>query len=186
MTLHQTDERQIAALIARGILESPLMFRGSMMVAIRITGTGISYRPQHREWVYRGASWLSTEMQQRCSGLVVTWLHPPSRTLDTESLHEQIVGVVLLGFIRESALWGVARILDQQAQRALREGGWDSSPAVQHGAELKHISIGKCTLQIESEPSLCDHVAICGVGIWGKYRGASPGVDVEGEKENAA
>jgi len=173
------DETQIAQAIAVGELTSPQEFANSWYFALRISGTGTAYRRALDEYVYRRPdNYLSPEFLARCNGLPVVILHPAKAMLDSKEFASRVIGAIVLPFVgREGVIdqdgnevWGIARVLDQDAARFMREHQLSTSPAVVFalGANTTiDLSDGKHLL-IEGKPALLDHLAICEHGVWDK------------------
>jgi hypothetical protein len=151
-------------------LPSPTTFCGSEFFLIRITGTGVRYRSQHSEFVYRSPD-LWKNLLPRCTSIPVVVGHPPSGQLDTKEFLGRIIGIVVHAFwTADQEVWGVMRCLDRAATIELitDQLGYDSSPAVVlDSAENIVIDLDGEKLLIEGEPKLIDHLAICRVGVWG-------------------
>ena len=79
MTEVVPSELAVAKMIAEGAMPSPSFHCGSMFVLLRISGTGVSYRAKHDQYVYRSPElWLSDQFAARCAGLPVLVGHPDS------------------------------------------------------------------------------------------------------------
>jgi 8-oxo-dGTP pyrophosphatase MutT (NUDIX family) len=175
------DELGIAKAIVTGDLVSPQQYDNVLLVAIRITGTGAAYRSGLDEYVWRDASiYLNDEFLQRCQGLIVIWEHPKGRMLNSKEFSSRTVGSVMLPFIRDDEVWGVAKIYDQETAESLANDKlWSTSPGVRlHTSISKKLDDGSHLL-IEGKPRLLDHIALIppgGAGVWDK--GLEPyGVD---------
>lgn len=185
------DELEIARKIASGDLASPQHYENLWLFAIRITGTGASYREKHKEYVLRDASrYLNDDFLERCQGLPVIVEHPPTEVLDTDEYRERNVGSVFLPFIRGDEVWSVVRIYDEPAARLLQEEQYSTSPAVVFRNPDKGQTVdvgGGEHLLIEGKPALLDHIAICSAGVWDKG-GPPTGIDVStlGTSQNMA
>jgi 8-oxo-dGTP pyrophosphatase MutT (NUDIX family) len=194
MGMHELD---VARAIASGQLASPQKFKNVWLFAIRITGTGASYRVALKEFVWRDpALYMTEEFCARCNGLPVIWEHPKKTgTLDSKEFSDRVVGGVMLPYLMQEKqeVWGIARIYDEAAAQEMIENDLSTSPAV----VLKDPGGGKSLslddgskLLIESDASLLDHVAICSLGVWDKG-GEPTGVRSDGvssmtEEEKAA
>ena len=176
------NETEAAAGIASGALPSPARFGNSVLVALRISGTGIATRPSIGEKVYRDPLiWLSEETRSRCAGLPVILDHPEGASLDTEEFANRSIGAILLPYVAARDgfqndvgpdLWAVARLFlddDQVAQIA----GQSTSPCVvfskTDGNQTIVLPDGTECL-CEASPQLIDHLAIVmsgnGAGVW--------------------
>lgn len=172
------DELGIAKAIIAGELTSPQRYANLLLIAIRISGTGLSYRPALDEFVVRDKDiYLSPDFLQRCNGLPVILEHPDTPLLDTKEFKARIVGTVFLPYIRDEEPWGIAKILDMKIATMLETEKMSTSPGVFcGGAKLKLPGDNK--LLIEDKPSLVDHIALLysdpdgsgtgGKGVWDK------------------
>ncbi len=90
------DELELARLIAAGELSSPQRHMNVSLFDMRITGTGVAFRPAKREWVYRRPeNYLTPDFLARCNGLPVIWIHPKGATLDSKEFSDRIVGTMI-------------------------------------------------------------------------------------------
>jgi 8-oxo-dGTP pyrophosphatase MutT (NUDIX family) len=181
------NELDLARAIASGQYSSPQIYENIWLFAIRITGTGVSYRPELKEYVWREPGiYLNSNFLERCNGLSVIWKHPPGEALDTDQYRERIIGAIMLAYIKGDEVWGIAKITDQDAAQLMLDLDLSTSPAVlfrdQGVNEVRKIEGGKRIL-IEGDPSLLDHVAICELGVWDK--GGEPTGIAKGEPEMA-
>jgi 8-oxo-dGTP pyrophosphatase MutT (NUDIX family) len=175
------DELGVARAIADGRLTSPQKLDNLALYAMRVSGTGVSYRRGLDEFVWRDpAIYLSQDMIDRCAGLPVVMEHPASNTLTSEEFADRVVGVVMFGYVEDDELWCIARIYDENAIEMMEKHQLSTSPAV----VFKDPSVNsKTTLEdgsnllIEGKPSLLDHLAICQQGVWDKS-GKPTGIDV--------
>lgn len=175
------DELGVARAIADGRLTSPQRLDSLALYAMRVSGTGVSYRRGLDEFVWRDpAIYLSQDMIDRCAGLPVVMEHPASATLNSEEFADRVVGGVMFGYVKDDELWCVARIYDEDAIEMMEKHQLSTSPAV----VFKDPSVNsKTTLEdgsdllIEGKPSLLDHLAICQAGVWDKS-GKPTGIDV--------
>lgn len=167
--MHELD---IARQIASGAFPSPQQYENVWLFALRITGTGASYRPELKEYVWRDpALYLNDEFLARCNGLPVIIEHPPIEELNTEEYTNRVIGAIVLPFIEGDEVWGIAKIYDQRAAEVMRTHPLSTSPSVifrDPGVnQTRPLASGEHLL-IEGEPSLLDHLAICGSGVWDK------------------
>lgn len=178
-----TTELDIANAVAVGELPSGTEFMGSRFFALRFSGTGCAWRESVSEFCYRDPRiWLSLSMQRRVCGVPLIWDHPPDATLDGDELARRIIGVLVHGFVRGSELWSVGRVIDREAAALLDTGQFDTSPAIKiPKSEMRTLVVDGAPLLVEAEPSLLDHLCICGIGVWSKGAAAG-GVDVNQER----
>lgn len=168
------DELGISRMIASGDLASPQRYENVSLFAMRITGTGVAYRAALNEFVYRRPeNYLTPEFLARCAGLPVIMLHPKQDILDSSEFADRVVGTVLLPYLQEDEVWGVAKIYDDEAIAMLGERQMSTSPAVliRSAENLRMELEDGSNLLIEGKPSLLDHLAICEHGVWDKGEG---------------
>ena len=166
------DELGIARAMRIGELTSPQRYQNLLLIALRITGTGVSYRTKLNEYVWRDQSlYLNDDMVQRCQGLPVVVDHPETDVLDTTEFHDRVIGNIFLPYIDGDEVWGIAKIYDDVAAKMLETLPLSTSPGVIVGGQRQRMADGSIIL-VESEPSLVDHLAICMMGVWDK--GGSP------------
>ena len=166
-------ELDVAKAIRDGDLESPQPYENILLFALRITGTGTSFRPARGEYVYRTPSdFLTGEFVERCQGLPVVFEHPTkSGVLNSDEYRERAIGTILLPYIKGDEVWGIAKIFDADAAKLMQTTHVSTSPAVvfrdADSTETVATGDGK-TLLIEGKPSYLDHLAICEEGVWDK------------------
>lgn len=184
LDMHELD---LAREIASGAMTSPQQFENIWLFALRITGTGQSYRPELEEYVWRDPSlYLNAEFLARCNGLQVVWEHPPGQQLTQTEFERRTIGAIMLPFLCDDEVWGIAKIYDGHAAAMMLDTPLSTSPSVMFrnptSNELRRLDDGK-TLLIEGEPSLIDHLAICEAGVWDK--GGEPTGVAVGDPEMA-
>lgn len=178
------DELGIARAMAADDLVSPQRYANILLVAIRITGTGLAYRPSLEEFPWRDtAIYLTPEFLARCNGLPVILEHPGKGMLNTEEFRSRIVGSVFLPYILGEEVWAVAKVWDMPVAELLETEQMSTSPGVViRDADSTEIGMPDGgTLLIEGKPKLLDHIAILfagydgdeshGAGVWDKGRG---------------
>ena len=70
-------------------------------------------------------------MLDRVRGLPVIVEHPRGGTLDGDELAQRIIGTIVFSYVQGDEWWGVARVIDQDAARALAALDlMDTSPSV--------------------------------------------------------
>ena len=169
------DELGVARAMASGQLSSPQKYENVWLFAIRITGTGISYRHARKEFVWRDpAVYLNDDFLARCNGLAVIWEHPEKSLLNHKEFADRAIGTVMLPYLRDDKpdeVWGIAKIYDEDAARDMCDNVLSTSPAVNFADPTENDRVtlenGKIML-IEGKPSLLDHIAICAAGVWDK------------------
>jgi hypothetical protein len=168
-------ELDAARQIVAGLLPSPWQLGGMTLFAIRITGTGLSYRAGHDEYVWRDSSiFQSPEFLARCNGLPVIWVHPENKPgLDSKEFNKRAIGTIMLPYLKGDETWGIARIYDAEAIEKMSKGKLSTSPGVvflpTDGNET--VELNGETFLIEGNPSLLDHIAVLDVGdggVWDK------------------
>ncbi|MDG5478335.1 NUDIX domain-containing protein [Citrobacter freundii] len=162
------NEMDVAGLIADGQLTSPQFFRNMYLWALRITGTGVTWRSKFRQYAYRSPeNYLTDEFLARCSGLPVIWWHPEKNTLDSEEFASRTIGTITFAWIKGDEVWGMARIYDTDAAANLSTRQLSTSPTVTGGDDVL-INVDGEPLLLEGTPVLLDHLAICEQGVWDK------------------
>ena len=170
-------EFDVARLMQEGVLPSPQMYANMCLLAVRITGTGLAYRAGIQEHVWRDPSiYLNPEFLERCQGLIVVMDHPEANVLDSEEFKNRAIGSVILPYILDQEVWGIAKLYDQNAVNEILEGDISTSPSVVFDSASKNTTLttedGK-PLLIEGTPFLLDHLAIVtksagSKGVWDK------------------
>lgn len=169
------DELGVARAMAAGQLTSPQRYENVWLFAIRITGTGISYRHARKEFVWRDPSvYINDDFLARCNGLAVIWEHPEKSLLNHKEFADRVIGTIMLPYLRADKpdeVWGIAKVYDEEAAREMCNNVLSTSPAVNFAdpSENDRVTLedGKIML-IEGKPSLLDHIAICAAGVWDK------------------
>ena len=171
----KANELEIARLMASGDLVSPQHYRNLWLFCLRISGTGVSYRPQINEFVFRrGDDYLTSEFLARIGGLPVVMYHPEKNILDSKSYASSVIGAVMLPYVQGDEVWAVCRVHDDAAAEQLQAEKMSTSPGVLVGRDSVKLELTDGSkLLIESEPALIDHLAICERGVWDK--GEEPG-----------
>ncbi len=179
------DELGIARAMAAGDMTSPQKYANVWLWCIRISGSGLSYRSAHDEYVWRDASlYINDDMIARANGLPVLWVHPEKSVLDSKEFGERIIGTVFLPYVQGQELWGVAKIYDEDAVREMTEKQFSTSPGVAFADPSVNETIQTTDgtkLLIEGKPSLLDHIAIVTAGVWDK---GGPPVGVQNDLLN--
>ena len=170
-------ELDYAELIKQDILPSPQMFANIMLLAIRITGTGLAYRSSIGEHVWRDPSlYLNDEFLKRCNGLMVVMDHPETAVLTSKEFNDRAVGSIMLPYIKGDEVWGIAKIYDQEAVNEILEGEISTSPSVVFDNTAGNTTLTTENgepLLVEGVPFLLDHIAIVtkargSKGVWDK------------------
>ncbi|WIJ63383.1 NUDIX domain-containing protein [Serratia nevei] len=162
------NEMDVAGLISGGQLTSPQFFRNMYLWALRITGTGVTWRSKFRQYAYRSPeNYLTDEFLARCSGLPVIWWHPEKNVLNSEEFAARTIGAIAFAWIQGDEVWGMARIYDTDAAANLSRRQLSTSPTVTGGDDVL-INVDGEPLLLEGTPVLLDHLAICEQGVWDK------------------
>lgn len=182
------DEVGVARAIADGRLASPQQYENVMLWAIRLTGTGASYRPKVNEFVYREADiHLNPDALARWNGAPVIFQHPDKGLLTSEEFSKRVVGTVFLPYVAGDEAWGIAKIWDDDANRLMTEEDLSTSPGVNFRDfkvnRVLRLEDGVKILK-EGKPSLVDHIAICQLGVWDKG-GEPSGIRSEAREDSA-
>ncbi len=168
-----STELDVCELMRDGLLPSPQQLGNSWYFALRITGSGMSYRSKLDEHVFRDpAIFANDRFAQRCNGLFVVWQHPKKNILDSESFGSSNVGAIVLPWVKydEGETWGIARVMDAAAAEQMRSVQLSTSPGVAHtdASEGATVTLDGTDILIEGNPVLLDHLAVCELGVWDK------------------
>jgi hypothetical protein len=184
----ETNELDVARAIAAGELASPQKYANLWLFALRISGTGVSYRPKRDEFVLRKPEdYLTSEFLARCNGLPVLWRHPPTDILTSEEFSKRIIGTLFFPYVKDDEVWGIAKIYNEEAAQRMQSERLSTSPSVVAGILLRgtiEIDDGEHTLVVEDKPKLTDHIAIVSAGVWDKGE-APTGVRADSTKGQA-
>lgn len=165
------NETEVAALIADGTLSSPQFFINMWMFAIRVTGTGVTWRSADQQMAFRNPDdYLTPEFLQRVAGLPLIWLHPEKNTLDSNEFAKRVIGTLTKAWVADNGeVWAIARVYDAEAAEIMATRQLSTSPTVKF-VEVPDsiIEIDGQPLLVEPSPELLDHVAICEQGVWDK------------------
>lgn len=165
------NETEVAALIADGTLSSPQFFINMWMFAIRVTGTGVTWRSADQQMAFRNPDdYLPPEFLQRVAGLPLIWLHPEKNTLDSNEFAKRVIGTLTNSWVADNGeVWAIARVYDAEAAEIMATRQLSTSPTVKF-VEVPDsiIEIDGQPLLVEPSPELLDHVAICEQGVWDK------------------
>ena len=168
------DELGVARAMAAGSLTSPQRYQNVSLFAIRITGTGVSYRQALDEFVWRDPGvYLNDDFLARCNGLAVIMEHPDKAVLTSAEFDTRAIGSIMLPYIKGDEVWGIAKVYDDAAIRLMSDPktALSTSPSVvfsDPGVNSRLRLEDGSALLIEGKPSLLDHIAICPLGVWDK------------------
>lgn len=165
------NETDVATLIADGTLSSPQYFINMWMFAIRVTGTGVTWRSADQQMAFRNPDdYLTPEFLQRVAGVPLIWLHPEKNKLDSDEFAKRVIGTLTNSWVADNGeVWTIGRVYDAEAAEIMATRQLSTSPTVTYSeAQDSIIKIDGQPLLVEGSPVLLDHVAICEQGVWDK------------------
>lgn len=185
------DELDVAEAMSEGRLASPQRYENVWLFAMRVTGTGVSYRSGRKEFVLRDPKiYCNERFLKRCNGLQVIMEHPTDGSLLNDSeFKERTIGSVFLPYLREDKpdeVWCIAKIYDEGAAEDMIENRLSTSPAVNFSdpSVNRRAEFEGEQVLIEGDPSLLDHLAVCANGVWDKG-GEPTGIESMSDSETA-
>ncbi len=172
--------------VRNGELPSPTRYGGMWLFAVRVTGTGIAYRPRNKEWVYRPPEYyLTKEFLERIKGLPILFMHTEEGPLHGKEFSDRIMGVLVAPWIQDDEVWGVAKIYMDEDAKLIIEKFRSTSPSISldvEDGEIKELSNGEHVF-VEGPPIYADHLAIVPEGVWDKLDGPKGISFVEARKD---
>jgi hypothetical protein len=175
------NDFEAAEAVRDGELPSPSTYydlagnRAFDLFDLRITGTGAAWREAHGEWAHRDPEkWTSPEFVQRCNGLTVIELHPPDSGLNSDEYEKRAIGSIVLPYVKETddgpEVWGIAKIFDENAAKAMQTTLRSTSPGVTapKGSTPEMLEGVPDPVLNEGLPQILDHLAVCEAGVWDK------------------
>ena len=164
------NELELAQAIASGEMDSPQPCGNMWLFALRVTGTGLAFRPKHGEYVYRDPdNYLTDDFVGRCAGLPIIWEHPETELLDGEEYAQRVIGAAMFGYINGDDVWCIARIQNEQAAELMQTESLSTSPCLRiDGGESRDKPELDHPLLMEGRPVFLDHLAIVPNGVWDK------------------
>lgn len=171
MAAQALNETQVATLIADGTLSSPQFFTNMWMYAIRVTGTGVTWRSADQQMAFRNPDdYLTPEFLQRVAGVPLIWLHPEKNKLDSDEFARRVIGTLTNAWVADNGeVWAIARVYDAEAAEIMATKQLSTSPTVTFSEVPDSIiNVDGQPLLVEPSPQLLDHVAICEQGVWDK------------------
>ncbi|HHH1977932.1 TPA: NUDIX domain-containing protein [Yersinia enterocolitica] len=171
MAQQPLNETQVAALIADGTLSSPQFFINMWMYAIRVTGTGVTWRSADNQMAFRDpGNYLTPDFLQRVAGVPLIWLHPEKNKLDSDEFAKRVIGTLTKSWVADNGeVWAIARVYDAEAAEIMATKQLSTSPTVTFSEPQNAvIKVDGQSLLVEDSPVLLDHVAICEQGVWDK------------------
>ncbi|ELD3250729.1 cell envelope biogenesis protein TolA [Enterobacter hormaechei] len=183
-------EIEAAKQVRDGALPSPYKFTNMWLVNLRITGTGLAYRANDKEHVWRDPQiYLNAQFLERCVGVPVIIDHPEGGKLDAIGTESRIVGTVMLPYLRGDEVWAVCRVYGKEIIDYIEKEkeGISTSPSVIFCGDSGCADVPNATgddnnFLIEGVPYLIDHIALVPLGVWDKD-GQPTGVEVTSQDE---
>ncbi|MFX2608980.1 cell envelope biogenesis protein TolA [Enterobacter mori] len=176
-------EIQAAKQVRDGELPSPYKFTNMWLINLRITGTGMAWRTNYQEHVWRSPSlYLNPQFLERCNGVPVIINHPEDNELSKVGTEYRIVGTVMLPYIKGDEVWAVCRIYGDAVVELILKEKVSTSPNVVFCQGSGTVDVPDAAgddknLSIEGTPYLIDHLALVPLGVWDKD-GEPAGVEV--------
>ncbi len=167
--------------VRNGTAPSPSRYEGMWLFRVRVTGTGISFRPSLDEWVYRAPEfYLNDTFLERIKGLPILFMHTESGPVSGAEYQQRNIGTLVAPWVQDSAVWGIAKIYTDEDAELIVEYFPSTSPSVSFDVDESKDYVtapdGRRML-IERAPEYIDHLAVVPQGVWDKF-GSPSGVDI--------
>jgi hypothetical protein len=177
-------DHEAAEAVRDNELPSPTKYGDFWLFDLRVTGTGAAFRDSLDEWAVRDpATWTTPEFVSRCAGLPVVFEHPNRAGLDEKEFRERAIGTIVLPYVRDDEVWGIAKIYDADAAALMQTTHRSTSPGVlpPKDSTVGEMKDGSVAL-IEGLPLVLDHLAVCENGVWDKD-GPPRGIRLDDRKD---
>lgn len=160
----------IAKKMASGEINNIVATGNYLLVPMRITGTGISsrrFKNKKGEIInYKvdrpESSFLSQEFLDMCAGLPVCLFHSGKKPIDYTNYKDYVIGNIFYPYIKDTEVWGVAKIYDLRFLDALDNKIESTSPMV----ISKNIKTDSDSEIYEEKLNSINHVAFVSAGHW--------------------
>ena len=163
-------EIDIAKRMASGELPPLVMYENHLLAAIRVTGTKAAMEGDKS--IYRKPEYyLNDDFLQSINGVSVIFEHPDNgEYLSHDEYQNRNVGSSFYPYIKDSEVWTIARIYDNDAIEGFKHGVFkDTSPAVAVIKSKEFPLQDGSILHVEGEPIYTDHIALLvSAGVWSK------------------
>lgn len=171
------NEFDLVRAIAEGKAQSPVQIGDAVYAALRITGTGASWR-DNEGYIYRPSEhYINGDFLSRCNGLSVIVGHPNTQNqlLDVDSFENQSIGSIVYPYLNGSEVWGIAKLYTD-----IDLSNLSTSPHIST-ANNNFVDVGGVRVLAEGEPVYLDHLAICTQGVWDKLQPDNKGILITNE-----
>jgi len=165
------NETEVAALIADGTLSSPQFFINMWMFAIRVTGTGVTWRSADQQMAFRNPDdYLTPEFLQRVAGVPLIWLHPEKNKLDSDEFAKRVIGTLTNSWVADNGeVWAIARVYDAEAAEIMATRQLSTSPTVTYSEMQDSIIKNRRSASIGGRfPGIARPRCNCEQGVWDK------------------
>ncbi len=164
---HMDSLKSLADQIQYGELDTPhILDNGSLLLALRITGTGVTMRGD-RPYLRSKKQYLSSEFLDQCS-VPILLDHPPEEVdfcITPESYNDLIVGHIKQAYIKGDEVWAIAHILGKKGIEAVQNHERPSTSPMVQTADFEL----DCGGVLEDFREI-DHVALTPLGQWDKQK----------------